>query len=81
MSKKKLDEGFLTNLAKTVAVYLAVSAVKGKKPKSAINDPALNAMYKDLDKYMDKIEKAAEKRLAKKSPEEQAELARIMKML
>ena len=29
MSKKKLDEGFLTNLAKNVAVYLAVSAVKG----------------------------------------------------
>jgi len=81
MSKKKLDEGFLTNLAKNVAVYLAVNAVKNKKPKSAIEDPGLRAMYKDLDKYMDRIEKEAEKRIAKKSPEEQKELARIMKML
>lgn len=81
MSKKKLDEGFLTNLAKNVAVYLAVNAVKNKKPKSAIKDPGLQAMYKDLDKYMSKIEKEAEKRIAMKSPEEQKELARIMKML
>tara|TARA_R100000005_G_C4943345_1_gene166922 strand:- start:369 stop:614 length:246 start_codon:yes stop_codon:yes gene_type:complete len=81
MSKKKLDEGFLKNLAKNVAVYLAVNAVKNKKPKSAIKDPSLQAMYKDLDKYMDRIEKEAEKRIAKKSPEEQKELARIMKML
>lgn len=81
MSKKKLDEGFLTNLAKNVAVYLAVNAVRNKKPKSAIEDPGLRAMYKDLDKYMSKIEKEAEKRIAKKSPEEQARLAKIMKML
>ena len=81
MSKKKLDEGFLTNLAKNVAVYLAVNAVRNKKPKSAIQDPGLQAMYRDLDKYMSKIEKEAQQRIAKKSPEEQKELARIMKML
>ena len=80
MSKKKLDEGFLTNLAKNVAVYLAVSAVRDKQPKRAIDDPGLLSMYKDLDRYMSKVEKETARRIAKKSPEEQAEIARILKM-
>ena len=75
---KKLDESFLTDLAKNAAAFLVGSALSGKKPPKT--DPELDDLYKDLDRTVDKFAKDAKKRIEKMSPEKQKRLASLSKL-
>jgi len=75
---KKLDESFLTDLAKNTAAFLVGSALSGKKPPKT--DPELDDLYKDLDKTVDRFAKDAKKRIEKMSPEKQKKLANLSKL-
>jgi|MDTG01.3.fsa_nt_gb hypothetical protein len=81
MSKKdKLDEGFLEDLGKNIAVYLAVSALKGKKP-SKIKDPELKKLYSDLESNMKAAEKKAKDRVSKMDKEKRDKIMKIANSL
>jgi len=79
MSKKdKIDESFISDLAKNAAVYLTVSALKRKK-SNLNDDPVMKQMFNDLSDKIDKIEKQASKRISQMSPEQQKVIAKVLK--
>ena len=75
---KKLDESFLTDLARNTAAFLVGSAISGRKPPKTNTE--LDDLYKDLDKTVDKFAANAKKRIEKMSPEKQQRLAKLTKL-
>ena len=75
---KKLDESFLTDLARNTAAFLVGSALSGKKP--AKTNTELDDLYKDLDKTIDKFAAQTRKEIEKMSPEKQKRLAKLAKL-
>jgi len=75
---KKLNESFLTDLARNTAAFLVGSALSGRKPPKT--DTELDDLYKDLDKTVDKFAADAKKRIEKMSPEKQKRLAKLSKL-
>ena len=58
---KKIDESFITDLARNTAAFLVGSALSGRKPPKT--DTELDDLYKDLDKTVDKFAANAKKRI------------------
>ena len=75
---KKIDESFITDLARNTAAFLVGSALSGRKPPKT--DTELDDLYKDLDKTVDKFAANAKKRIEKMSPEKQKRLANLAKL-
>ena len=75
---KKLNESFLTDLARNTAAFLVGSALSGRKPPKTNTE--LDDLYKDLDKTVDKFAANAKKRMEKMSPEKQQRLAKLTKL-
>ena len=71
---KKIDESFLTDLARNTAAFMVGAAISGRRAPTT--DPELDDLYKELDKTVDKFAKDAKKRIAKMSPEKQKRLAK-----
>jgi hypothetical protein len=74
---KKLNESFLTDLARNTAAFLVGSAVAGRKPPKTNTE--LDDLYKDLDKTIDKFAAETRKEIEKMSPEKQKRLAKLAK--
>tara|TARA_B100000902_G_scaffold166538_1_gene161374 strand:+ start:1020 stop:1298 length:279 start_codon:yes stop_codon:yes gene_type:complete len=72
---KKIDESFLTNFARNMAVYVAAKAVSSNsdKIKNALglsgSDTESDAAIRDLEKAQKKLAKSFEKRLKNMDPE------------
>ena len=75
---KKLNESFLTDLARNTAAFLVGSALSGRKPPKTNTE--FDDLYKDLDKTVDKFAANAKKRIEKMSPEKQQRLAKLTKL-
>ena len=75
---KKLDESFLTDLARNTAAFLVGSAIAGRKPPKTNTE--LDDLYKDLDKTVDKFAAQTRKEIEKMSPEKQKRLAKLAKL-
>lgn len=73
---KKIDESFLSNFARNMAVYVAAKAVSSNsdKIKNALglsgSDTESDAAMRDLEKAQKKLQKSFEKRLKKMDPKE-----------
>ena len=71
----KIDESFLTNFARNMAVYVAAKAVSSNsdKIKNALglsgSDTESDAAIRDLEKAQKKLAKSFEKRLKNMDPE------------
>ena len=75
---KKIDESFLTDLARNTAAFLVGSALSGRRaPKT---NTELDDLYKDLDKTVDKFAVQTRKEIEKMSPEKQKRLAKLAKL-
>lgn len=71
----KIDESFLSNFARNMAVYVAAKAVSSNsdKIKKALgfsdSDPESDAAIRDLEKAQSKLQRSFEKRLKNMDPE------------